>query len=46
MIKIEWFSEEMQNEYTETVAKKIREKLQNEISRFPKNLAELFLEKV
>ncbi len=45
MIKIEWFSEEMQNEYTETVAKKIREKLQNEISRFPKNLAELFLEK-
>lgn len=45
MIKIEWFSEEMQNEYTETIAKKIREKLKKEILKFPDDIAELFREK-
>lgn len=45
MIKLQWFDTATQNKYAEKIASKIKTDLENEISKFPPDIAALFTEK-
>lgn len=45
MIKLQWFDTTTQNKYAKRIASKIKTDLENEISKFPPDIATLFTEK-